>query len=167
MAQQRKKGRPAAKVAREPSEAWLLRRGQAAIAKRFEAAHPERQVVFGGPSGNVRMSDLLTELVAPFHTEDIDEQAYRALLGLGAVAWNATLLPAEASDGLLRDALKSIPWLERALFRRLLNDMMARKRELFGGCRRLILGWELTVTAQTWHVAVASEPESGQAQPKR
>lgn len=51
-----------------------------------------RKVVFQ-PSGEVKMSEVLLEFVEPYKQFAQTEEAYRKMLTLAVVAWNASFLP--------------------------------------------------------------------------
>ena len=112
------------------------------------------------PPCGVGMSDVLAEFVAPFFADDFDIEAYRRLLTLGMVAWNAALAPPAARDELidrvLTKGLTKEPEDVRARCREIVDHLLARKQRYFSQLRRPILDYRLVDTGEGYHLSVVS-----------
>jgi len=103
-----------------------------------------------GPTEERKVSDALLELVQPYvramdsheHTQPRLDQ----LVSFGALAWNASLLP--ASDAVVADGLATLGLGEEDLeiARDLIASLSERRRRLFPDDRRLIMSTAVTLT---------------------
>jgi hypothetical protein len=126
---------------------------------RGPAIPPGSKVVFS-PPGREKMSDVLEDFVEPYRDLADTEDAFRKLLNLGMLAWNAALLPGGERramiDETLGAALSRASAPDRAQARVFVEEMVRRKLEHFPGNRRAIISFELTDTGTGFHLAVAS-----------
>src|SRR5262245_24493007 len=83
------------------------------------------------PEGVEKMSVVLERFVAPYRNLTTSEEAFRKLLNLAVLAWNAALLPEAKQDPVidevLRDGLPPLPPAEQAGVRALVKEMIDRK----------------------------------------
>jgi len=114
------------------------------------------------PAGGVRMSEVLEYFVEPFFDEDIhDIEAYRRLLTLGVLAWNAALRPEPEGQAMVDDVIgkgmrRETPEV-RAFARKVVDHLIERKKRYFAQCRRPILNFEVSeLDDGGWHLTVAS-----------
>lgn len=111
------------------------------------------------PRGQVKMSDVLAEFVSPYADDCEDLEAYRKLLNLGMLAWNAAVVPGDRGWELVERTLrKSFP-RDPALLadaRAMASDLVQRKQACFASIDRLIVSFELTERPSGWHLSVAS-----------
>jgi len=126
----------------------------------------ERQRSFFGEGmpaeslGDVKMSELLPELVEPFADLAADAQSYQRLLMLGTLAWNAALLPPaeqqEMVDETIREGLGSQGEELRAGCREIVNQLILRKQRYFSQYRRPIVDFRLEDRGNRYYLSVAS-----------
>ena len=134
---------------RPPKRLFKQDRGPAV--PRFEpgrgpAVPPGAKVLYS-PKGKEKMSEVLEDFVGPYRDPAAPEHAYRALLHLGLLAWNAALLPeVERWAGIDQVLAEGFPGTSRAdhlEIRGVVEDMVARKLEHFAENRRMIFSFEL------------------------
>ncbi len=119
------------------------------------------------PSGEVKMSEVLTAFVEPYTRSANTEEAYRKLLMLAIVAWNAALLPEEDQQDIVDKAVKAIPatsWAMRTYMRAFMSELIERKKTYFSEYTRMILDFELTDIGEGYHLSVASTMEKPPSQ---
>lgn len=118
---------------------------------------------FGAPGlpAPFKMSDVLSRFVEPYAdgiASSIEE--YRALLTMGKLAWNATLIDepkrGQIVDKCIAVSMEECSLEDRSLFRKQFYEMIARKERLFAHYRREIIGFEVHDTGDGWHLNVAS-----------
>jgi hypothetical protein len=121
-----------------------------------------KQVVVA-PSGEVKMSDVLGDFVAPYYSMAKTANAYRMLLTLGSLAWNASFLShdqqEEMIDQVLASGLPTATDQEATELRALVHELIARRKALFSEHKRLIVSFDLKDTGEGYHLAVASTLE--------
>ncbi len=98
------------------------------------------------------MSDVLEEFLEPYEDMAQTGDAYRKLLNLGMLAWNAALFPEDKRRAMIDDTLgagfSKASASDRALARELIETLVRRKEEHFATNRRAILSFsELTSEA--------------------
>jgi hypothetical protein len=91
-----------------------------------------------------KVSEALTDLVQPFVEEDMSLEGFRGLVGIGAVAWNLSLLEDPKLDH-VSDLLKDQDDDYRAWFEAFVSDLVARKIKLFPKDDRFIAGWKVSL----------------------
>jgi hypothetical protein len=114
------------------------------------------------PSGEVKMSEVLTAFIEPYLESADTEDAYRKLLTLAIAAWNISLFPEEKQQGMIDKILETMPATSeevKADLREIVNMLIARKRAYFSEHKRMIVGFELTNTGKDYHLSVASTLE--------
>jgi hypothetical protein len=92
-----------------------------------------------------KASTRLVQLIAPHAVGDETRSSYEALVALGAIAWNLSLVPAQDRDDLIREAVlgaisRGIPLTDRWL-----TDLIERKMRLFPSDERWIESYEVIV----------------------
>ena len=114
---------------------------------------------FGAPGG-VRMSDILQRFVRPLMDDVEGEDAYRRLLTLAMLAWNAALVPEarqqEMVDDVLGKAMDGASQEQQAGCREIVSRLIERKEKYFFMYRRPILNFHLTDLGDEYHLAVIS-----------
>ncbi len=112
------------------------------------------------PKGEVKMSEVLETLVEPYLEVSDDYQERLILFQIATIAWNLTLLPESeqqsAMKALLKQAAKDIDPLAEKEMKNFVNELMARKLELFSDNQRYIVDFELKDTGNNFHLSVAS-----------
>ncbi len=114
------------------------------------------------PSGEVKMSEVLTAFVEPYLESANTEENYRKLLMLAIVAWNAALLPEEDQQDIVDKAVEAIPaasWAMRAYMKAFMSELIERKKTYFSEYTRMIIDFELTDMGAGYHLSVASTLE--------
>jgi hypothetical protein len=121
---------------------------------------PRRSRVVRTPAGQEKMSEVLEEFVAPYRDQTDSEDAFRALLHLGMLAWNAAMLPEDERqdvvEELLREGFSSAPKKVQAEAREIVENLIRRKQEHFAANQRPIVSFELTDTGSEYRLFVAS-----------
>ena len=115
------------------------------------------------PPGEVKMSDLLNQIIEPY-AEDLETlDAYRMLVTAGAMAWNNTLLPPEGqAAGFAAMNKLDIPAENKEIMKELIMTLMKRKLALFPDIRRFIVSYEVSDLGDQWHLSVASTMPPGE-----
>jgi hypothetical protein len=131
--------------------------------KRKQHGFPMERHDFGWDApGGVKMSEVLEEFVEPFeqHIDLGNERAYRRLLTMGTLAWNAALAPEADGQEMVDDALrKSIPQDDPealAMGRQIVDLLIERKKKYFAHFRRPIIDFVLTDVGGQYHLTVMS-----------
>jgi hypothetical protein len=127
---------------------------------------PRRTPAAAHESPAIKMSQVLTKLIAPFaHLAPSDEE-YEVLLNMAVVAWNLSLLAEEQRppliDHFLAGGLPGADSNVTDLARELIDQLIERKQALFPDMRRLIVSYQLTRTGEAYHLKVVSGPISPQ-----
>jgi hypothetical protein len=127
--------------------------------KRKEAQPPlGSQSALAEWDGIEKMSVVLEKFIEPYKNMAADEQQFRNLLNLGAVAWNVALLPEDRRMAAI-DAFFSkyqTPGEHRKFARLLLQELIDRKEAHFSTNRRSIVDFVLTDTGDGYHLNVVS-----------
>ncbi len=110
--------------------------------------------------GGVKMSTVLEDFVEPFADEVEGLEAYRRLLYLGQVAWNAALRGEPERGQMVTEMLSvALPGADSGTLsfgRSIVESLIARKERHFADLRRPILAFDLRDTGDGWHLNVAS-----------
>jgi len=117
------------------------------------------EAAFAEPGDRVSMSDALSTLVEPYAELAETEEAFRAVLTLGMLAWNATLLPEEERKDAVEEAVGKLPEGFREDRAQIIGELMTRKERLFPENRRLIVHFEIVETEDACRLLVASAVE--------
>ena len=115
------------------------------------------------PGDALKMSEVLTDFVEPYVRFADTQEAYRRLLTLAVLAWNASFLPVREQREMINTVIdEGIPTATEEL-RTGLKDivlmLIARKREHFSEHKRKIIDFEVTDTGKGYRVIVASTLE--------
>ena len=103
-----------------------------------------------------RISEAVRQLVEPYRHEADSLDSFKALVALGALAWNFALLPEAERDQYLMDGMRKLDVPDPKMLRNLLQDLIRRKQRLFPHDRRLIVSYEVTLIPEGYHIVVAS-----------
>jgi hypothetical protein len=120
------------------------------------------------PKGAIKMSDVLKQFVDPYlHTVHNLKQC-KALLSLGVVAWNASLLSESEQKSTVDEFLKALidEFLEESLAtddvqtkqdtREIITELITRKNQHFSNIKRMIMDFDVTKSGQRYDISVAS-----------
>lgn len=121
-------------------------------------------VVYNAP-GEIKMSDALEEIVAPFVGDADTLPTMKNLVGIGAMAWNITLISPDEQEEEIQKLIKTMgPEPEDAeLLYTMIHEMMQRKQTLYPEVHRFIVSFEVEDVGDGWHISVAStlSPKDG------
>lgn len=92
-----------------------------------------------------KASTRLAHLIAPHAVEGETKSSYEALVALGALAWNLSLLPAEERSDAIREAVRAAVAGGYPLTDSWLSELVARKMSLFPSDERWIQSYEVVV----------------------
>lgn len=116
-------------------------------------------VVFSSTE-EARMSEVLTNFIAPYRQEVDTEESYQRLLELAVMAWNTALLPEPEQQMMINIMLtEGFPKLNKEIeqgVRDIVEQLITRKKQYFSGNKRLIIDFELKDTGKDYHLSVAS-----------
>jgi hypothetical protein len=107
-------------------------------------------------AGQTKMSEVLWEFLEPYAEHWRTLEDLEKLVTIATVAWNAALLPSPQREEFLQDMARAVPAEAREAMRAIVLEMMRRKEHYFAGCKRAILGHELTMTPTGPYLEVAS-----------
>lgn len=117
---------------------------------------------FGGiihnAPGQIKMSDALEEIIAPFANDADTVVAMRNLVGIGAMAWNITLMPPPEQKEQIQQLVKTMssePEDIETMYK-MIDKMMQRKQALYPDVNRTIVNFEVEDIGDGWHLSVAS-----------
>ena len=109
------------------------------------------------------MSEVLADFVEPYMDSVDTEEAYRRLLTLALMAWNASFLPEEEQQDMIDRVLEAgIPAGNdelKAGLKGIVNMLLARKKAQFSQYTRNIIDFEVTDRGDSYQVAVVSRLE--------
>jgi hypothetical protein len=112
------------------------------------------------PAGAVKMSEVLEEFIGPYREPDDTLDEYRKLVGLGALAWNAALMPADEREEMIDDVVSSSTAAatrsDRAMLRKLINDMITHKETEFPTIDRAVIEYQVEDRGTGYHLLVVS-----------
>jgi hypothetical protein len=128
-------------------ETRLARRGLGAPRLSYSSDFSPATQVVHGPVGGFKMSDVLSEFIAPLMDSTNNRSDLTQLLSMAQTAWNIALEPADCHEAMIDEAIaeRLINPSKRLRVgcRELLGWFVARKLKHFADCRRLILGFEV------------------------
>ncbi len=104
---------------------------------------PERGTRRRVPKDDLRISERLVDIIAPYREDGLGLHEYRALIGAAATAWNMTLLPENERGPALQGALRDIRVVNAEEPVRLITALIQRKEQLFPDDHRAIVDWEV------------------------
>lgn len=115
--------------------------------------------------GLLKMSEALEQLVEPYAYAANSEEAYENLISLGAMAWNMTVMPPEATKEITKGMIamlgedpEDVQFVSEQL-----NALMQRKKKLFPNEDRLIVDFRIEDLGDSRHLTVISHlvPKEG------
>ena len=116
------------------------------------------------PPGEIKMSDALGQVIAPYTGDAETLDAYRKLVTMGAMAWNNTLLPPEGqAAGFAAIDKLDMASAEKEVMKDLMRTLMERKLALFPDVRRFIVNFEVSDLGHEWYLSIASTLQQGDA----
>jgi hypothetical protein len=123
-------------------------------------AIPAGSKVVYEPAGREKMSEVLDDFIEPYRDLADTGDAYRKLLNLGMLAWNAALLPEDQRRAMIAETLGAglsrASEADRAQAREFIETLVRRKEEHFAANRRAMISFELTDTGTGYYLTVAS-----------
>jgi hypothetical protein len=112
------------------------------------------------PRGEVKMSDVLTDFVEPYESSAGTGDAYRVLVTLGALAWNASFLSGDQQEemitSVLASGIRTATYREAAEIRALVHALITRRQSVFSEHKRLIISFDFKDTGNGYYLSVAS-----------
>ncbi|MEM9483445.1 MAG: hypothetical protein AAGA83_07105 [Cyanobacteria bacterium P01_F01_bin.116] len=132
----------------------------------FEQTFQQKEIaknftdIVKNPKGEVKMSDVLEEFVEPYlpETDNLEQQGM--VFEMGVIAWNLAILPENKRQSALEKLFDKLTKNKNAIVKRdlnnLIDEMVARKFELFPDNRRYILDFQLEDGGDQFHLSVAS-----------
>jgi predicted RNA-binding protein with RPS1 domain len=97
--------------------------------------------------GLVKMSEVLEKLVEPYIETTSGKHQIEALLSLGSMAWNMSIIPKKSRQKELEKALKQMMKGQdheaMEVTRFLVKDLMERKEKLFPDNQRMIMSFDV------------------------
>lgn len=114
-----------------------------------------REVIFH-PSGEAKMSEVLLKFIKPYVDHANTEDAYRKLMMIAILGWNAALLPKEKRQEMVNSFLEEMRIPEANGLRSIIEMLIERKLKHFAENKRVIVNYELTDLGDDIHLSVAS-----------
>ena len=112
------------------------------------------------PNVGKKLSAVLLDFVSPFQEKDMTDEAYRKLMALAVIAWNATILPEVEGKKLVETSVQSIvdsageEWRSGAEFA--IAMLIEHKKRKYADDQRFIVEYRLAETENGYHLAVAT-----------
>lgn len=136
-----------------------LQRRQQERGEALAAPFGEQIRVVRDVPGQVKMSEVLLDLVDSYFRDARDLREMHHSIALGIVAWNTTLRPPDERSAAIDDYLRGLPPMPeevRQAFLEILHVLLQRKLELDPDLRRHILNYDLQTTPHGPHLNVVS-----------
>ena len=108
------------------------------------------------PKEDLRLSERLVDLIAPYREEGSTPDRYEMLIGAAATAWNLSLLSEAERPEALRQSFRRAKVRDVEGAAEVIVTLMRRKEQLFPDDHRTILSWEVSESGGQCHVSVAS-----------
>jgi hypothetical protein len=130
-------------------------RQRANIPRPFHSKNlPDDVKVIPTPTGEARMSEVISEFIEPFEWADLED--LKKLVSIAIIAWNLAISPADRREELLREIALSIPPDLQQVMREHFEALIQRKLQYFADNTRFILDYQVTMTEDGPHVSVMS-----------
>jgi hypothetical protein len=117
-----------------------------ALKHRFASNRPQSNapsvLLIDNPPGEVKMSEVLMDFIAPYHSFGKTLDQMRKVLAVALVAWNAAIGP--DGEDLVRRTVENLPPDAQDDFLTILEAMIERKQRYFADNNRIILNYNLT-----------------------
>jgi hypothetical protein len=101
-----------------------------------------------------KASTRLAQLIAPHAVADETKSSYEALVALGALAWNLSLLPTQERIDSTRETVRAAVARGYPLTDHWLSELVERKMRLFPSDERWIQGYEVVVRPEDGRLAI-------------
>jgi len=108
------------------------------------------------PKEDLRLSERLVDLIAPFREDGLTGDDYKELIAAAASAWNLSLLPEPERQAALDQVFRNARVKNRQEPAELIVALMQRKSQLFPHDDRAIVHFEVSESDGEFHVVVAS-----------
>jgi hypothetical protein len=108
------------------------------------------------PKEDLRLSERLVDLIAPYLDGGFAAERYEMLIGAAATAWNLSLLPEAERPVALRQSFRRVKVRDVEGMAEVIVTLMRRKEQLFPDDDRTIVSWEVSESGGQCHVTVAS-----------
>lgn len=108
------------------------------------------------PKEDLRLSERLVDLIAPYRDDGFTPARYEMLIGAAATAWNLSLLSEAERPEALRQSFRRAKIRDIEAVAEVIVTLMRRKEQLFPDDDRTIVSWEVYESAGQCHVTVAS-----------
>lgn len=119
----------------------------------------EREIVFQPGEGD-KLSAVLLDFIEPFRKHAQTDEAFKKLVTLAVIAWNAAVLPKTERKELIDTTINSIVTMAGEEWRKDSEDILAmlikRKERHFAGDKRFIVDYRVAETHGEFHLSVAS-----------
>jgi hypothetical protein len=113
-------------------------------------------------SGEVKMSKVLGDFVAPYAPSAHSEEAYRMLLTLAVLAWNASFVAGDEQEAMINEivanGLTTFSYRDVAEIKLLIRRLIDRRQSVFAEHTRLIVSFDWSDTDHGYQLSVASTP---------
>jgi hemerythrin len=119
-----------------------------------------KQIVF--KSNGEKMSEVLLEFIEPYKKHATTPEAYRKLIALAVIAWDAALLEGSEKQNLITRSTETIlgtageEW--RKDLQHILTMLIERKERHFADNKRYIIDYQVSETKDNYHLSVISTP---------
>lgn len=121
---------------------------------------------FGGivenPQGEAKMSEVLEDFALPYLKSAKTYEQQKKMITLAAIAWNMALMPETERESAIEELLEQTAKNQEARqdTRGLLEQLIARKQEMFAEIQRTIVDFQFVDTGDGFHLSVASTVSS-------
>ena len=102
------------------------------------------------------LSEALIELIEPYRHEATTVGMYKVLVGLAVLGWNLASVPEAERETQIAEAVHELDTLDGVAVQEMIQALSLRKNSLFPHDERLIVGCEVAMTPNGYHVTVTS-----------
>jgi hypothetical protein len=102
------------------------------------------------------LSAAIIQLIEPYRHEATTLRMYKVLVSLASLGWNLASVPEAEREKQLTESLLELDTADSVAVHEIIQTLSRRKNSLFPHDKRLVVGSEVTMTPNGYHVMVTS-----------
>ena len=108
--------------------------------------------------GEIKISKVLQEFADPYLGPDFDKDELYSVLMVSVIAWNLSMMSGDNAAELMDNAMAAAEPSSRKEVRRIIEEMVQRKKLFFSQYKTLILDFKLVDLGDDYHLSVMTMP---------